>query len=102
MVLSTMYTPSGVVAAAVVTGAAALVFSGREVVIGDPTPDAGTPLPADPRTPQAPAASQPPAAKLMTSSNLTPLRLRWRLSANATAAKSEVVLWRTLTVAARS
>jgi len=84
MVLSTMYTPSGVVAAAVVTGAAelvepavvtgaaALVFSGLDVVIGDPTPDAGTPLPADPRIPQAPAASQPPAAKLMTST--------WRLT----------------------
>src|SRR5664280_1817050 len=107
MVLSTMYTPSGVAAAAVVTraaelvepavvtanaelvepavvtgaaelvepavvtGAAALVFSGLDAVIGDPTPDAGAPLPAD--LPHAPTTSSKPTTSKATDLSVTSL-----------------------------
>src|SRR5664279_4347853 len=71
MVLSTMYTPSGVAAADVVTGAAALVFSGLDAVIGDPIPDAGTPIPADP--PHAPTASSKPTTSGGTDLSVTSL-----------------------------
>ena len=55
----------------VVTVAAALVFSGLDVVIGDPTPDTGPPLSADP--PHAPSASSKPTTSKATVLGVTSL-----------------------------